>query len=127
VTLERIEAAPVDVLASVNRSLLTFIHTRDKRCAESIGYNATQLLDNFVELLQKGVVNVGGRATCGQHTDPSWKLFVAWNEIVKKARKCGYNITELDIKQKNTWATANRGFWDEREYQMRPLVTETNA
>jgi hypothetical protein len=100
---------PVDVLAS-------YIRTRDQRIAKDHPWNKTPLLDYFIELLKRGQVRVGGRATCGTYTDPSWKVFRAWNEVVRKARQIGIEIAEENIKQPNAWATKAGGFWEEREY-----------
>jgi hypothetical protein len=43
----------------------------------------------------------------------------AWNEVVRKARALGYQITEERVRGiKNSWATLSGGFWDETEYKL---------
>lgn len=98
--------------------LQSYIATRDKRVAKLRGYNTTPMAENFRQLLERGSVRVGGRATSGPKTDPTWIEFGLWNEVVRKARKLGYVIEETDIKHDNAWATKCGGFWNEREYKL---------
>jgi hypothetical protein len=98
--------------------LQSYIDTRDRRIAKSRGYDLSPMARNFKELLEFGRVRVGGRATSGPVTDPTWVEFGLWNEIVRKARKLGYVIEETDIKHDNAWATKCGGFWNEREYKL---------
>ena len=98
--------------------LAKFIATRDKRIAKSQPWDSTPIADAFAELLARGLVKVGGRATCGTSVDPTWKIYCAWGEVVKKARQLGYAITVEPIKQGNGWATKAGGFWEENEYRL---------
>lgn len=102
----------------IHESLRKFVATRDARIAKTQPWSTTPLADYLHVLLAKGVVRVGGRATCGTYTDPTWKIFGAWNEVVRKARKLGYAISETDIPQPNAWATKAGGFWNESEYRI---------
>jgi hypothetical protein len=106
----------VDVLADVDARLLSFIATRDRRIAKSQPWSPTPIADNFRELLDRGEVVVGGRTTCGKHTDASWEVYTLWNEVVCKARKLGIHIQAEGIKHGNAWATKAGGFWDEKRY-----------
>ena len=106
-----------DVLAAYPR-LSAFIATRDRRIAKKQPWSPTRLRDLFHELLVRGVVIVGGRATCGTSTDPTWIEFTAWNEVVRKARGAGFDIAEIPIKHGNGWATKAGGFWNENEYRL---------
>jgi hypothetical protein len=107
----------VDVL-SISPKLVSYIATRDKRIAKTRAWSPTPLMDAFHELITRGVVRVGGRASCGGAVDPTWVIFTSWNEVVRKARQLGYQITEANIKQRNAWATRGGGFWDENEYSI---------
>lgn len=98
--------------------LQSYIATRDKRVAKLRGYDLAPMARQFAELVERGVVRVGGRATSGPKTDPTWIEFGLWNEIVRKARALGYVIEETSIKHDNAWATKSGGFWDEREYRL---------
>lgn len=101
---------------NISPKLEDYIATRDRRIAKSQPWSPTPLLDAFRELLTRGSVKVGGRASCGGSVDPTWAIFTAWNEVVRKARSLGYAIAEQDIKHGNGWATVAGGFWNEREY-----------
>jgi hypothetical protein len=107
-------------LLELAAELSAYIGTRDRRIAKEQPWNTTPLLDYFKEMLAKGSVRVGGRATCGSYADPTWRAFRAWNEVVSKARKLGIAVAEEHIKHKNAWATKAGGFWDEREYHTSP-------
>lgn len=72
----------------------------------------------FEKLTAGGIVRVGGRACCGGRVDPSWTLFIAWQEIVRKMQKLGIEVTVTPLKQANAWATKAGGFWDENDYQL---------
>lgn len=110
-------SAPVDVLAAHPR-LVSFIATRDKRIAKKQPWSPTPLSDLFHELLARGSVKVGGRATCGASVDPTWVTFTAWGEVIGKARASGFQIEITPIKYGNGWATKAGGFWDENEYRL---------
>ena len=99
-------------------ALQSYIATRDKAMAKDTPWSPTPLADLFSELVSRGTVRMGGRATCGSSTDPTWKAFTKWNEVVSKARKLGIAIEEQPIKHGNGWATKAGGFWDEREYRI---------
>jgi hypothetical protein len=102
----------------VDVRLASFIATRDRRIAKSQPWSPTPLLESFRELLSKGETIVGGRASCGGKVDPTWVIFTSWNEVVRKARQFGYEITVTDIKHGNSWATKAGGFWSESEYKL---------
>lgn len=106
------------VETEIEPRLARYIATRDRRVKKDYPWESQPMTALFRELLGKGVVRVGGRATCGPHRDPTWTSFQAWCEIVSKARKCGYEIEEQDIKHGNGWATKAGGFWTEREYRI---------
>lgn len=101
-----------------NPKLMAFVRTRDARIEKRDCWRKEPLLEQLAELCAKGVVVVGGRVTCGTGDSATWADFRAWNEIVAKARKLGYTITETSITHKNAWATKAGGFWDEREYRL---------
>lgn len=103
---------------AINPKLAAYIATRDRRLAKTRAWSPTPLMDAFMELISKGSVRVGGRASCGGSVDPTWVQFTLWNEVVRKARSLGYDIAEASIPQRNAWATRGGGFWDEREYSM---------
>lgn len=50
--------------------LASYIATRDKRIAKLQPWSPTPLSDLFHELLARGTVKVGGRATCGPVSAP---------------------------------------------------------
>lgn len=110
-------------MSEVPAKLASFIATRDKRIAKDQPWSPMPLAQTFRELLAKGAVKVGGRATCGTKTDPTWKIYRLWGEVVRKARTMGYVITESDIKHGNGWATKAGGFWDETEYTLVEAAT----
>jgi hypothetical protein len=108
----------VNTIELMPAALAKFIATRDKRAEKLRPWSRTPLSDYFRELVEKGVVRVGGRATCGSRVDPTWVEFGFWKEIVSKARALGYAIEEAPIKHGNGWATKAGGFWDESEYRL---------
>jgi hypothetical protein len=102
----------------IHPKLETYIATRDKRISKYRPCDRTHIRDLFVCLLEKGEVTVGSRSTCGR-TDPTMHVYRAWNEVVRKARALGYQITEEPVRGiKNSWATLSGGFWDETEYKL---------
>jgi len=103
--------------------LLSYIATRDRRLEKS--HSAMRLLNDFERLMKFGHVTVGGRASCGSGTDPSWTYYTMWHEIVRKARGLGMKIYERPIKQTNAWATKCGGFWHEEEYSLKPFEATT--
>jgi len=106
-----------DVLAGYPR-LAAFIATRDRRIAKKQPWSTTPLRDLFRELLARGAVVVGGRASCGSPVDPTWVTFTSWNEVVSKACAAGFQIDVTPVKHGNGWATKARGFWNENEYRL---------
>ena len=106
-----------DALAE-NPRLAAFIATRDRRIAKKQPWSPSPLRDLFNELLARGTVVVGGRASCGSHVDPTWVAFTSWNEVVRKACATGFSIEVTPIKHGNGWATKARGFWNENEYRL---------
>ena len=98
--------------------LANYIATRDRATAKEQPWNKTPLRDAFDKMIKDGSVVMGGRATAGSYTDPTWKVFSRWNEVVRKARGVGIDIQETDIKQANAWATKAGGFWNESEYRL---------
>lgn len=107
--------------------LQSYIATRDRALAKDTPWSPTPLAAHFNELITRGVVKVGGRATCGSYTDPTWKAFRKWNEVVSKARKLGIAIDEQPIKHGNGSPTRSGGFWDEREYRLVSSNAESNG
>jgi hypothetical protein len=104
-------------LISINPKLEKYIATRDRKIHTKRGYQIGQpLLEAFSTLLEKGEVLVGGRASCGGATDPTWVELTLWNEVVSKAKTLGYSIRVESIKQKNAYATIAGGFWHENKY-----------
>lgn len=103
----------------INPKLLSYIQTRDKKLVKEGWHFPDQLEKTFERLQQFKEITVGGRATCGKGSkDISWSIFCYWREIVRKANKCGYKITETNLRPINKWATINRGFWDEYQYTL---------
>lgn len=98
--------------------LTKFIATRDRRIAKRQPWSPTPLAESFRQLMERGSVKVGGRASCGGAVDPTWVQLCAWKEVVSKARTFGYEITEEAIKHGNGWATKAGGFWEESEYRL---------
>lgn len=105
---------------TLDPKLAAFIATRDRMIAVFQPWNTTPLKDYFATLLKDGLVIVGGRTSCGGKVDPTWKIFAAWGEVVRKARKLGYQISDLNIPQKNGSPTRSGGYWDEYEYRLSP-------
>lgn len=102
----------------IHPKLETYIATRDKRINKYWPHKRTHIRDLFVQLLEKGAVTVGWRSTCGG-TDPTMHIYRAWDEVVRKARALGYQITEERVRGiGNSWATLSGGFWDEMEYKL---------
>ena len=101
-------------------ALEKFIATRDKRHIKYDPMGRTDWMrETFKELHEKGVVRVGGRASCGGKIDPTWMTFTLWNEIVRKAQSLGHPIEVQSIKQPNKSPTMAGGFWNENEYTLR--------
>lgn len=109
--------------------LQSYIATRDRRIAKDTPWSPQQMTLLFRQLLERGSVIVGGRATCGPRKDPTWNVWCAWREIVSKARALGYEIAESPIKHGNGWATKAGGFWHEAEYSLvsAPTTEESSA
>jgi hypothetical protein len=103
----------MDATAPIPAELQSFIASRDKRLSKDRSWSQARLAETFAVLLDRGVVSLDGKVPFGSYIDPSWKVFMAWREVVKKARQFGYSIAEQDIK----YATDNGG-WDEREYRL---------
>ena len=101
-----------------NPKLAAYIATRDKRIAKLQPWSPTPMSDLFHELLARHTIKVGGRASCGGSTDPTWTAFTAWGEVVRKARAVGFQIEEESIKHGNGWATKAGGFWNENQYRL---------
>lgn len=95
---------------TLDPKLAAFIATRDRAIAVFQPWNTTPLRDYFATLLTCGLVVVGGRTSCGGAADPTWKIFAAWGEVVRKA----------NIPQKNGSPTRAGGYWDEYEYRLSP-------
>ena len=112
--------SPVIIGEEIPAALASFIATRDRRVGKANGWNDSAISNSFHQLLTFGEVIVGGRASCGGKTDPSWVEFTSWNEVVRKARSMGFDIREEDIKQPNAWATKAGGFWSESKYSINP-------
>lgn len=106
------------VLAATDPRLRSYMATRDRRLAKDRPWSPQPLAEIFAALMTRGVVRVGGRATCGAHTDPTWTEFRLWNEVVRKAGQLGLQIEQLDIKQPNGSPTRSGGFWNESEYRL---------
>lgn len=99
-------------------ALASYIATRDKRIAKFWPHNPSFLRDQFQELLSRGVVRVGGRSSCGV-SDPTMTALRLWNEVVRKAKSFGFQISESNVGgQRNEWATRGGGFWNESEYRL---------
>ena len=102
----------------ITPSLAKFIAVRDKRIHKLCPWKDDAISEKMTELITRGVIRVGGRATCGSSIDPTWKEYCAWNEVVAKANKSGFKIEVIGIKHGNSWATKSGGFWDENEYKI---------
>ena len=100
----------------MNTKLEKYIATRDKRMNNPV--TATPLLEKFNDLVKRGEVEVGGRASCGGATDPTWLFFTAWNEIVRKASDSNYSIEITPIKHANKSPTMAGGFWQSNIYKL---------
>jgi len=104
--------------------LKKYIDTRDAMLVKKGHYENDLLINTFSELVVRKEINFGGRASCGGKTDLTWTAFMAWQEIVRKARKLGFEINVESIKQKNGSPTRSGGFWDENKYT---LISGINA
>lgn len=103
----------------IHPKLETYIATRDKRISKYRPYDRTHIRDLFECLLEKGEVTVGCRSTCGR-TDTTMHVYRAWNEVVRKARALGYQITEEPVRGiGNGWATLSGGYWSETVYRIK--------
>lgn len=101
--------------------LQSYIETRDKKLSQKGHYRGDELAFTFELLLTRKEVNVGGRASCGSSKNISWDIFTAWNEIVRKAQKLGYEISVERIPQKNGSPTRSGGFWHENTYTLKSM------
>lgn len=102
----------------VPAALASYIDTRDKRIAKFWPHNHNFLREQFQELLSRGVVRIGVRSSCGS-LDPTMAAFSMWNEVVRKAKRLGFQISEENVGgQRNAWATRAGGFWNESEYRL---------
>lgn len=100
----------------MNTKLEKYIATRDRRMKDPI--SKTPIAELFGQLLKYGKVEVGGRASCGNTVDPTWLLFTAWNEVVRKAKSLGYEISEERVKHANGSPTRSGGFWNSNIYTL---------
>lgn len=98
--------------------LQSYIATRDRRIEGLAPWKRASLSECFAQLVSGRIVTVGGRASCGGRVDPTWVEFIAWNEIVRKAKSLGYGIEVTSIKHGNGWATKCGGFWNENDYRL---------
>lgn len=96
--------------------LESYIATRDKRMKNPL--TSTPLRKQFDELVERGKVEVGGRASCGGAVDPTWLFFTAWNEIIRKAVTLGYMIETAPVKHANKSPTMAGGFWNSNIYTL---------
>jgi len=100
----------------MNPKLEKYIATRDKRMKNPV--SSTPLREQFEELVKRGQVEVGGRASCGGAVDPTWAFFTAWNEIVRKGLSLGYEIEISPVKHANKSPTMAGGFWNSNIYKL---------
>lgn len=112
------KAVDVPDSPEIHGVLRKYIATRDRRIAKDSPWSPTTLMDTFHNLVARGEVTVGGRATCGSYRDPSWTVYILWREVVQKAKTVGYDIQEETIKHGNGWATKAGGFWDEKRFTL---------
>lgn len=103
---------------TIDAKLMSYIATRDRRLAKLQPWTPTRLGDAFAQLLDKGAVTVGGRASCGGKVDATWLVYTSWCDVVMKARKLGFVIDATPIKHGNGWASKAGGFWQENEYRL---------
>ena len=102
----------------IHPKLESYIATRDRKIAKFWPHEPNCLRNQFIEMMQRGTIRVGGRSTCGG-SDPTMHAYRAWNEVIRKARSLGYSITVTDCSQQgNAWATRGGGFWNESEYRI---------
>lgn len=104
--------------SEIPSQLVKYIAVRDARIMKTQPWSTYPLRMAFDELLTRGVVRMGGRASCGGKVDPTWQEFGWFNEIIRKAVALGYRITVTPIKQPNKSPTMAGGFWDENEYSL---------
>ena len=104
----------------MNPKLESYIATRDKRMKSPL--TATPLRRQFDELLERGQVEVGGRASCGGAVDPTWLFFTAWNEVIRKAASLDYKIEITPVKHANKSPTMAGGFWNSNIYKLNPAA-----
>lgn len=97
-------------------ALERYIATRDKRQKSPV--TNMPLRELFLQLLERGRVEVGGRASCGGAPDATWILFTAWTDVVQKANSLGISISITPVKHGNAWATKARGFWQSNIYEL---------
>ncbi len=103
-------------MTAIPVALEKFIATRDKRQKDPV--SDSPLRERFEELLSRKRIEVGGRSSCGGSVDPTWRLFTAWNEIVKKANSIGLAITITPVKHGNKSPTMAGGFWHSNIYEL---------
>lgn len=101
----------------MDSKLQSYIATRDKRMKNPL--TSTPLREQFDELVKRGEVEVGGRASCGGSVDPTWSFFTAWNEVMRKAATLGYQIEITPVKHANKSPTMAGGFWNSNIYKMK--------
>ena len=102
--------------ANINPALEKYIATRDRKMKDPV--SNSPLREQFIELLARGKVEVGGRSSCGPRVDPTWTFFTAWNEIIRKANALGYGITVTPVKHANKSPTMAGGFWHSNVYSL---------
>jgi hypothetical protein len=105
-------------MRSIPTTLQRYIDVRDARIAKIRPWSPTPIAQAFNELLATGKTIMGGRASCGGKTDPTWTVFQFWNEVVRKAQAMGFVIERVNIKQPNKSPTMAGGFWNEAEYRL---------
>ena len=98
--------------------LKSYIATRDRKLQAAGYWCENQFTKHFEDLIRHKTLRVGGRATCGNHLDMTWRIYTLWNEIVKKANTLGYKIAVKVIKQDCRWVTTAGGYWHENEYTL---------
>ena len=104
--------------------LYEFIAVRDRKLVKAGHWHSNELKKTFDSLIQFGSINVGGRASCGPKVDATWRIYVMWKEVIKKAQALGFHIEVESIKQKNAYATIAGGFWQEDKYILKQDMKE---
>lgn len=101
----------------LSQTILSRIKSMDKKLNQQCDHEPNELRGNLQKLLEHGRVEVGWRESCGT-TGFSLKAHREWVKVVKILKKEGLEITEDQVKHKNSYATLSGGFWQSIVYTL---------